>query len=126
MMRRYYISSAAFHLTALLFLFVFSWFHRGRDYIMIDGFDFVGNGGFGGFGSYLKILRQRIWSEWTQSAVYGTGQVCIVGLTISRAGEVSDIQVEKPSGNSFYDNVAMRAVRNSSPLPPLPSSFSKD
>lgn len=83
-------------------------------------------GGFGGFGSYLRILRQRIWSEWTQSAVYGTNQACVVGLTVSRSGDVSDVRLEKPSGNSFYDNVAMRAVRNASPLPPLPSSFPKD
>lgn len=80
-------------------------------------------GGFGGFGSYVRILRQRIWSEWTQSAVYGNNQVCVVGLTVSKSGEVSDIRVEKPSGNSFYDNVALRAVRNSSPLPPLPAGF---
>lgn len=83
-------------------------------------------GGFGGFGSYLKILRQRIWSEWTQSAVYGAHQICVIGLTVSRTGDVSDVRVEKPSGNSFYDNVAMRAVRNATPLPPLPSSFPKD
>jgi protein TonB len=81
-------------------------------------------GGFGGFSSYLKIVRQRIWSEWTQSAVYGSQQVCIVGLTISRSGDISDIKVEKASGNPFYDSVALRAVRNSSPLPPLPSGLS--
>jgi protein TonB len=80
-------------------------------------------GGFGGFGGYLRILRQRIWQEWTQSAVYGSNQVCVVGLTVSRSGDVSDIRVEKPSGNSFYDSVALRAVRNSSPLPPLPAGF---
>lgn len=80
-------------------------------------------GGFGGFSSYLKLMRQRIWSEWTQSAVFGSNQVCVVGLTVSRSGEISDIRVEKPSGNSFYDSVAMRAVRNSSPLQPLPSEF---
>lgn len=84
-----------------------------------------GEGGFGGFGGYLRILRQRIWSEWTQSAVYGSNEVCIVGLTVERDGNITDIKVEKPSKNPFYDNVALRAVRNASPLPPLPASFSK-
>jgi TonB family protein len=246
-MRRYYLSSAALHLSLLAFFFLFSWFHRSPNFIMIDGFDFDGTGGggdgrssaggpkasqmgqvvpqpvkvpipakpapvqkatkaeeewaikkqkevkpekvqkavetpveqgektqkeqtniirrgvspntqageggydfgpggagtgkgigigmgfgpgegggFGGFGSYLKILRQRIWSEWTQSAVYGSNQICVVGLTVDRSGDVSDIKIEKASGNSFYDNVAMRAVRNAAPLPPLPSSFPKD
>lgn len=114
----------------------------GPNTVAGDGYDFGGSGtgkgpgmgigfgpgeggGFGGFGGYLKALRQRIWSEWTQSAVIGSNQSCVVGLTVARNGEISNIKVEEPSGNSFYDSVALRAVRNSSPLPPLPSSFPK-
>jgi protein TonB len=82
--------------------------------------------GFAGFGSYLKVLRQRIWSEWSQSAVLGSNEMCIIGLTVSRNGDVSNIKIEKASNNPFYDNVALRAVRNSSPLPALPSSFPSD
>jgi TonB family protein len=82
--------------------------------------------GFGGFGSYFRIVRQRVWSEWAQSAVYGSNEACIVGLTIRKSGEVYDIRIEKASGNGFYDSVALRAVRNASPLPPLPSSFPND
>ncbi len=84
-----------------------------------------GQGGGFPFGSYLRILRQRIWAEWTQSAVLGTNRSCIVGLTVHRGGEVDDIRLEKPSGDSFYDTVALRAVRNSSPLPPLPTGYPK-
>jgi TolA protein len=82
-----------------------------------------GSGGGFGFGSYLGLLRQRIWQEWTQSAVYGSQRSCVVALTVSKSGMVSNISLEKTSGNSFYDNVALRAVRNSSPLPPLPANF---
>jgi TonB family protein len=86
-----------------------------------------GSGGGTGFGfsSYVGILRRRIWQEWTQSNTLGMGSniSCVVGLTVNRGGDVSNIKLEKGSGNSFYDNVAMRAVRNSSPLPPLPSGF---
>jgi TonB family protein len=107
----------------------------------VGGFDFgdgpqgqaigvgLGSGegsGFAGFGSYLKVLRSRIWSEWSQSSVIGSNEMCIVGLTVARNGDVTDIKVEKASSNPFYDNVALRAVRNASPLPPLPSSFSSD
>jgi TonB family protein len=82
-------------------------------------------GGFGGgYGSYLGIMRRRIWSEWTQSAVYGTDRMCVVGLTVARNGNISQIKLEKGSGNADYDNVALRAVRNASPLPPLPVGFS--
>ncbi len=83
-----------------------------------------GGGGFG-FGSYLRVMRQRIWSEWTQSAVYGSKLSCVVGMTVSMNGDVSELKLEKSSGNSFYDNVALRAVRNASPLPPLPPNFPK-
>lgn len=82
-----------------------------------------GQGPGSGFGSYFRIVRQRVWSEWAQSAVYGSNEVTIVGLTIKRTGEVTDIRIEKPSGNGFYDSVAIRAVRNASPLPPLPPTF---
>lgn len=84
-----------------------------------------GSGSGFGFGSYLRVMRQRIWSEWTQSAVYGSKLSCVVGLTVSMTGDVSDIKLEKSSGDSFYDNVAMRAIRNASPLPPLPPNFPK-
>jgi TonB family protein len=81
-------------------------------------------GGVGfGFGSYLGILRRRIWQEWTQSPIYGVNQTCVVGLTVTRGGDITNIKLETSSGNSFYDNVAIRAVRNSSPMPPLPSGF---
>ncbi len=86
-----------------------------------DGTGFGGSGF--GFGSYLSILRRKIWSEWTQSAVYGTGLSCVIGLTVTRNGDVKDVKMEQTSGNSFYDNVAQRAVRNASPLPPLPQGF---
>lgn len=84
-----------------------------------------GNGPGFGFSSYLKILRQRIWSEWAQSIVYGSGDVCVIGLTVSKDGGVSEVRIEKPSGNSTYDDLAMRAIRNASPLPPLPTGFPK-
>jgi protein TonB len=77
-------------------------------------------GGFGGYGSYLSVMRQRIWSEWSQSRVFGTKWVAVVGLTVARDGDISDIKLEKSSGDNYYDQVAVRAVRNSSPLPPLP------
>lgn len=84
----------------------------------------VGPGeGFGGFGSYLKLVRQRIWAEWSQSAVYGSKQMCIIGITIRRDGSVTNLTIEKGSGDGFYDSVALRAVRNASPMPPLPAAF---
>ena len=86
----------------------------------------IGDGsgpGFGGFSSYLRLMRQRLWDEWNQSAVYGSNQDCVVGLTVSRDGSISDIKLEKSSGTPEYDQLALRAVRNANPLPPLPTEF---
>jgi TonB family protein len=85
-----------------------------------------GTGGGFGYGSYLKIVRERIWEEWSQSTVYGSESVCIVGMTIHSDGEVTVVSLEKASDNSFYDSVAMRAVRNASPLPPLPAGANSE
>jgi protein TonB len=76
------------------------------------------------FGRYLSLLRARIWSEWSQNAVYGSNESCVVGMTVAKDGVVTDIRLEQSSGNSFYDQVAMRAVRNAS-APPLPADFPK-
>jgi TonB family protein len=84
-----------------------------------------GEGGGFGFGGYLSIMRRRIWEEWNQTAVIGNNSTCVVGLTVAKDGDISEIQLEKSSGNGFYDSVAMRAVRNASPLQPLPAGFDK-
>lgn len=88
------------------------------------GFGPGGGSGFG-FGSYLGILRKRIWAEWTQYTAIGSDKSCVVGLTVSKRGQVSNIKLEESSGDAFFDNVAKRATRNSAPLPPLPSGFPK-
>lgn len=83
-----------------------------------------GDGNGFGFGGYLRIVRQRIWSEWSQSMIYGSGESCVIGLTVYKDGAVSDVQLEKPSSNSIFNEIAMRAIRHASPMPPLPTEFS--
>lgn len=82
-----------------------------------------GTGGGFGFGGYLKILRARIWAEWTQYTTIGTDKSCVVGLTVARSGQVSNIRLETSSGDAIFDDVARRSVRNASPLSPLPPNF---
>jgi len=85
----------------------------------------LGSGPGFGFGSYLNIMRKRIWSEWLQSAILGSHKSCVVALTVEKSGMVRNIKLEESSGDSTFDNVARRAVRNASPLPPLPPGFPK-
>ncbi len=92
-----------------------------------------GHGGPGGGGGYfphayyIDLLRNRISSSWYSSLVapglkgkYVTG----VHFIIRRDGEISDLRVERPSGNVSLDLSARRAIENASPFAPLPNDFS--
>lgn len=87
----------------------------------------VGGDGIGGFGygSYLKNLRNKIWSVWSEFIIFGTKKTCVVRFTVSRMGQVSRIRMDRTSGDSFFDTVAMRTIRNAAPMPPLPPGFPK-
>jgi len=80
------------------------------------------HGGFG-FGGYANILYKRILSEWLQYTPIGTDKSCVIGITVKKSGQVIAVKLEKSSGDPQFDNLARRAIRNSSPMPPLPPAF---
>jgi TonB family protein len=45
---------------------------------------------------------------------------------ISRGGEISDTRISQSSHDSYFDQLALRAVVYSNPLPPLPNGFPDD
>jgi len=98
-----------------------------------------GGGGSGGPGSggpgggyfphayYIDLLRNRISASWYSALVapglkgkYVTG----VYFIIYRDGEISELRVEKASGNQSLDLSARRAIENAAPFAPLPNDFS--
>ena len=44
----------------------------------------------------------------------------IIDVKISRSGALENMGFEKRSGNRYFDDSALRAVKKSSPFPPLP------
>ncbi len=84
-----------------------------------------GGGGFGDFGYYRLAMQNRIASNWSPAFVSGEA-VTIIYFRIIRSGAIVGARVEEPSGISFYDQTALRAVLSSSPLPPLPEQFPED
>ena len=52
------------------------------------------------------------------------GTSVIIYFAVDRDGSIRDARIETPSGNSFYDRAAYRAVLETSPLPPLPFAYS--
>jgi TonB family protein len=73
-------------------------------------------------GGYAELVRQRIAQNWRTSGLDASTQAApaMVGFIISRDGTVQSVQLVQSSGNPVIDDTALRAVYNSSPLPPLP------
>jgi TonB family protein len=94
----------------------------------------LSSGGGGGDGSRLEVanfccmeyifeMRDRIYSVWTQQQ-QATGTV-LIKYTILRNGTITDIQIERPSGNLLLDRESQRAL-SLTRLAPLPAAFSDD
>lgn len=78
------------------------------------------------FTYYLIALRNRIGQNWSAPAglaAAGEPVRAVIYFRIERDGTVSDVRVEESSSRSFFDQSAVRAVRISAPLPPLPLAF---
>ncbi len=83
----------------------------------------IGTGPGGGVaGWYVRQLEQRIARNWLKSSLGDvTARVVTrISFTIGRDGQIQDLQIVESSGNRSVDRAARRAIRASSPLPPLP------
>lgn len=71
---------------------------------------------------YYAMLWARIKSQWIlpQSILPRENIEAVVHAKILRNGAVTDVSLEKRSGNRYFDESAMKAVRKANPLPPLP------
>jgi len=84
--------------------------------------------GSGGFGEswYARAVERRISENWLRSlfAPSAGGKFqAIISFIINPNGSITDITIEKTSGNSSIDMSATRAVTASNPLPPVPPEF---
>jgi TonB family protein len=70
---------------------------------------------------YIVLMRQRIYQRWNPNQG-ATGQP-VVKFTIRRDGMLTQVELEKSSGQELLDNEARRAVINTMQLPPLPREF---
>ena len=76
-------------------------------------------------GVYLLQVRRKIGENWQPPGV-GSMTKATVSFVVDRRGGVSRIHLETPSGNRVFDDLALRAVQNAAPLPPLPDFFSQN
>jgi TonB family protein len=73
------------------------------------------------FAWYAQIVYQRLWRSWEMRE--DTTRECTMAFVILRDGEVDDVRVQKPSGDTLFDFSARRAVVVSAPFPPLPQGY---
>jgi TonB family protein len=80
----------------------------------------AGSGG-SALGYYLGLVDYKISTNWTPVATGSTESVVIIRFRVLRSGNVRDVELETSSGEAGVDNAALRAVRQSLPLPPFPN-----
>jgi TonB family protein len=76
------------------------------------------------FGYYLVTIRRKIAGNWSVPATQATEEMfCRIYFKIARSGQIVSPDIEQSSGSFVFDQAALRAVIQASPLPPLPGEF---
>jgi len=81
----------------------------------------------------FRAYHDRIWAQIKASwilpdgvAVARDGLVTVIGIRITPSGIIEEFWVERKSGNIYYDQSAIRAVKKSNPLPPFPNDMGSE
>lgn len=74
------------------------------------------------FNTYIKKMTQIIKSNW-DPPIKTPKTNTIARYTLNKKGEISNIKIVKSSGILQNDESAIKALKISSPLPPLPVEF---
>lgn len=73
---------------------------------------------------YIATMMELIRRRWDPNQRV-PGEV-MIKYTIVRSGEITGVEVERSSGQTFLDLSAQRALALTRQLPPLPSAFTED
>ena len=75
---------------------------------------------------YYGRVSSRIRAAWVLPEGVAASEkdlLTVVRIRISTTGVIEDQRIEKGSGNIYYDQSILRAIRKASPLPPLPKGL---
>lgn len=75
------------------------------------------------YDAYIDRMISLVGRNWFRPQTSGE-PLATVYFIVERNGTVRDVKIEKASGNAAYDRAAFRAIREASPLPPLPFAYS--
>ena len=71
---------------------------------------------------YTQEVKQRVKQSWIV-AEHKSGLTAVVRFGILANGEVVGVELAERSGDTVFDESAMRAVRKANPLPPPPEAY---
>jgi protein TonB len=97
--------------------------HAGVGSVTTTGAEVTGlEGGDFPYTLYIENMKRLIGSRWFHPQVTGAG-IATIYFVIERDGTIHEAKTETSSGNGTFDRAALRAVLESSPLPPLPFGY---
>ena len=76
--------------------------------------------------AYFRELDERIRSNWTVPGLAPSDSrnlIVQIRITIEQDRKVSNVRMEKTSGNNFFDDSVLRAIHKASPLPVPPEQL---
>jgi colicin import membrane protein len=76
--------------------------------------------------AYARALDEKVRANWTvpELAQKDVGNLIVqVRITIEKDGRVSNVRMEKVSGNPYFDDSVRRAIQKASPLPVPPAQL---
>ncbi|MFA5858029.1 MAG: energy transducer TonB [Elusimicrobiota bacterium] len=74
---------------------------------------------------YLVAVKQKVDTNWRWTSDNEVLKTLIL-FRILRDGKIEDVKVDKSSGDQLFDIAALRAVKLSDPLPPLPEGYKEE
>lgn len=78
---------------------------------------------------YFSLIKHKTKANWENPSgaeilsETETNIKTIVSFNILRSGHVEDYEIRESSGNLVLDRLALMAVKNSAPMPPLPAEY---
>jgi len=75
--------------------------------------------------AYYTVIWSRIRGKWIlpQGILPRDNIYAVIQARILKNGTVTELNFEKYSGNRYFDESAMKAIKKASPFPPLPGSI---
>jgi TonB family protein len=76
-----------------------------------------------GMQAYYARIWSRIKGQWAmaQGVLPNQNLEAVINIVILKDGTLSNLNIERGSGNKYFDQSAARAIRKASPFPPLPN-----